>query len=55
MLGLAVAETTGSFVGVDSRTTIFVAAVLGGLAALRRIGAEETQAAARIPAARVAA
>ncbi len=52
MLGLAVAETTGSFVGVDSRTTILVAAVLGGLAALLRIGSEETQAAARIPATR---
>jgi hypothetical protein len=55
MLGLAVAETTGSFVGVDSRTTILVAAVLGGLAALRRIGADETQAAVRLPATRASA
>jgi hypothetical protein len=55
MLGLAVAETTGSFVGVDPRTTILVAAVLGGLAALRRIGAEETRAAARLQPARTVA
>jgi len=37
MLGLVVAETTGSFTGVDPRTTVLVALSLGGLAALRRL------------------
>jgi hypothetical protein len=49
MLGLAVAETTGSFTGVDSRTTIVVAIMLGALAALRRLdrgSASEPRAAA---------
>ena len=35
MLALAVAETTGSFTGVDVRTTILVAASVGALAALQ--------------------
>jgi hypothetical protein len=55
MLGLAVAETTGSFTGVDGRTTILVAATLGGLAAVRRIGEEEARSAVEALRSRAAA
>ena len=48
MLGLAVAETTGSFTGVDPRTTVLLAIALGGLAALLRL--ERTASEARVPA-----
>ena len=49
MLGLAVAETTGSFTGVDPRTTVLLAIALGGLAALRRLD-PRTASEARVPA-----
>ena len=55
MLGLAVAETTGSFTGVDARTTILVAATVGGLAAVRHIGEEEARAAVAALRSRAAA
>jgi hypothetical protein len=40
LLGLMVAETTGSFTGVESRLTLLLATVLGWLAAARRLTVE---------------
>jgi hypothetical protein len=37
LVGLAVAETTGSFTGVESRLTMFVGATLGWLAAAQAL------------------
>ena len=43
-IGMAVAETTGSFTGVSDRYSILVALVIGWLAAARRLVAEPTAA-----------
>ena len=47
LVGLAVAETTGSFTGVEPRETVLLAVMLGWLAAAQRLRTAEVAGAAR--------
>ena len=47
LVGLAVAETTGSFSGVEPRETVLLAVMLGWLAAAQRLRTAEGAGAAR--------